>query len=50
MVAHDGAEGDKQRYTTPKLTVHGTLKDITLMRFNWQGRREWPDEPIVNVS
>jgi hypothetical protein len=49
-MAHDSAGSEKLPYTTPKLTIHGTLQDITLMRFNWQGRREWPDGPIVNVS
>jgi hypothetical protein len=50
MAVHDSAAGGKQHYTTPELTPLGTLKDITLMRFNWQGRREWGEEPIGNVS
>jgi len=50
MAAHDSASSDKKRYTTPMLTIHGTLKDITLMRFNWNGRRDWGEEPIGNVS
>ena len=50
MDAHGSASGDKKRYTTPTLTVHGTLKDITLLRFNWNGRREWGQDPVDNVS
>jgi hypothetical protein len=50
MASHDGEEIDKKRYTTPKLMIHGTLKDITLLRFNWHGHREWDGDPIDNVS
>ena len=46
------SEKQKKPYTTPRLTVHGALADITLMRFNWQPRRpgDWKDDPIGNVS
>jgi hypothetical protein len=50
MTPPDASTRDKQRYATPRLMTHGTLKDITLMRFNWQGRREWGEDPVVNVS
>lgn len=30
---HDATE--KKPYTTPRLTIHGTLDEITLMRFKW---------------
>jgi hypothetical protein len=48
----DNGEQQKQPYTTPHLTVHGSLTDITLLRFNWHPRRpgDWKDDPIGNVS
>jgi hypothetical protein len=50
MLAHESEAGDRRHYTTPVLKLHGTLKDITLLRFNWHGRREWGEDPINNVS
>jgi hypothetical protein len=50
MVGHESTGGDKKSYGIPRLTSLGTLKDITLMRFNWQGGREWRQDPIGNVS
>jgi hypothetical protein len=49
-MGHDGAVTSKRLYATPTLLILGTLKDITLMRFNWQGRREWGEESIGKVS
>jgi hypothetical protein len=52
MPAVDAENSVKKRYTTPELKVHGTLTDLTLMRFNWHPRRpgNWADDPINNVS
>ena len=45
MAAPDNAVSDKRTYTTPRLTIHGTLKEVTLMRFPWPERGEWPRDP-----
>lgn len=50
MADHDDAVSDKKRYTTPNLLILGTLQEITLLRFNWHGHREWGEDSIGKVS
>lgn len=40
----------KRLYTAPQLTVHGTLTDITLMRFKWPDREGGGGPDVCNVS
>jgi hypothetical protein len=50
MLASDAENRAKKPYTTPRLTLHGTLTDITLMRFNWHPRRpgDWTEDDAVD--
>lgn len=48
MPTLDDVRNSKRLYTAPQLTVHGTLTEITLMRFKWPDRGDWSQDPTTS--